>query len=123
MILNLFHIYLICDSYMLIFTQYSYQVIHNLSNKFRNSTGTYFVSIRVSNKFGFAETHLCPEIVVVDDTIREPSCDQLSVSLTNSSSEVNPLVSMRSAEIILVTQVDMQCTAADGETLHPRYSY
>lgn len=85
--------------------------------------GTYVVRAKVSNKFGFAENFLCPAIVVAKLNAKSVSCSQLSVTITNSSSEDNPLVVMRSKEIILDMDTVTQCTDSLSGNLKTRYTW
>ena len=43
--------------------------------------GVYTVKVRVSNKFGFTESHLCPDIVVAPRDTPEVNCDDFGVKI------------------------------------------
>ena len=82
--------------------------------------GVFPVSAKVSNAFGWAVTHLCPDIVVVDVNRVEPLCHELTASVVNVSSLQEPIEMLRSSKVVLPLDVTLDCTAPDGFTIATR---
>ncbi|KAK2152744.1 hypothetical protein LSH36_320g04043, partial [Paralvinella palmiformis] len=85
--------------------------------------GAYSVKVMVRNTFSRTESYLCPEIVIAQPIPGEPKCDNFDVTIDESATENDALVSWRSKDVSVSTKASISCDKDWKLRYEPRYSW
>jgi len=105
--------------------QYSLAGPQNFVITYRYKTsGTFYVSMNVTNIFSSAVTNLCPNVIVVPSTSPVPQCAMVAAVLSNMTTLSSPLVRQRSAlTSIPASAMLQQCSPSTKVTYVPGYTW
>lgn len=86
------------------------------------AAGSFTVRAKASNVFSNASSSLCPNIIVVSQSLPTPTCSQSSIRVRDSAPLANPQVMNRSQTLTLATSPSMACSGG-GMTFASGYTW